>query len=182
RTIRHCVARAWPLSAEARAQAMPYQGCRSGRGQHGIEKFEQAILTEAQVVVQLLAKLVERCQHLRFEHTPSLTRFPLFRKSPCRPGPYFVQTEPCARWGATPDEIEPGHSGVEMSGQLGTEVGVVVGAASPIQTVTVGPAGTTPCRPPTGGARIPQSLISGTLAWSTRKSIRWTWCIPESRG
>src|SRR5262249_22908375 len=89
RTIRHCVARAWPLSAEARAQAMPYQGCRSGRGQHGIEQFEQAILTEAQVVVQLLAKLAERCQHLRFEHTPSLTRFPLFRKSPCRPGPYF---------------------------------------------------------------------------------------------
>src|SRR5712692_4417436 len=48
-----------------------------------------------------------------------------------------------------------------MSGQLGTKVGLVVGAASPIQTVTLGPAGTTPCRPPIGGARIPQSLMSG---------------------
>src|SRR5262249_38662528 len=106
RAIRERVTRAWPLTAEVRAQTMPYQRRRSGGRQYGVYQFKQAILAKAQVVVQLLAEVAERCQSLRFRHTPSLTHFPLYRKSPRQSGPSFVQTQDPERSEGSPSQTE----------------------------------------------------------------------------
>ena len=89
RTIRQGIARARPTAAEAWAQTMADECGRSDGRQHGIHQLKQAILAMVQVVVQLLAEVAERRQSMRFRHTPSLTPFPLYRKSPRQPGPSF---------------------------------------------------------------------------------------------
>src|SRR5262249_14364896 len=101
---------------EVRAQTMPYQRRRSGGRQYGVYQFKQAILAKAQVVVQLLAEVAERCQSLRFRHTPSLTRFPLYRKTPRQSGPSFVQTQdPERSEGSRPRSCHP-----ELARDLGS--------------------------------------------------------------
>src|SRR5262249_16700541 len=62
--------------------------------------------------------------------------------------------------GATSNEIQQGSdrlTGVVDQAAKSASVGV----PTPIDTVTRPSAGTTPCRPPTGGARRTQSLIIG---------------------
>jgi hypothetical protein len=59
---------------------------RWGCGQRRIHQLEQAILTYAQALVELLPEADERHQFFGFHHTPSLTRFSRNRKSLRPPG------------------------------------------------------------------------------------------------
>ena len=55
--------------------------CSAGRGEHRVQQFEQAILAEAQVVVELVSEVAEPLPCIGFQHTPSLTRFSSNRKT-----------------------------------------------------------------------------------------------------
>ena len=87
RAICQRVAGARPEPAENGRQAEPHQRAALGCRQDGIHQLEQAILTEAQVVVELLPKAEERRPSFGFVHTPSLARFHRNRKTLRPPGP-----------------------------------------------------------------------------------------------
>jgi len=65
----------------------PHQGPPLRGGQHGINEFEQAILAEAQVVVQLPAEGAERRQQLGIYHNPEDGTFTAKPEAPAAPGP-----------------------------------------------------------------------------------------------
>ena len=81
------VTRAGPAAAETRAQAQPYQRPPLRGSQHRINEFEQAILAEAQVVVQLLTEGAKSCQQLRICHNPKRGTFAPKPEAPDAPGP-----------------------------------------------------------------------------------------------
>jgi hypothetical protein len=58
-----------------------------GRGEHRVQQFEEAILTQAQVVVQRLTEVTQPLPRIGFLHTPSLARFSPNRKTLRLPGP-----------------------------------------------------------------------------------------------
>jgi hypothetical protein len=63
--------------AMPRRLAWQPMGCRQRR----IHQFKQAILTQAQVVVERLTEVAEPLPSIGFQHTPSLTDFSLNRKT-----------------------------------------------------------------------------------------------------
>src|SRR2546426_8564078 len=74
-------------AAETRAQAQPDQRPPLRGGQHGIYQLEQAILAEAQVVVQLLTEGAKSCQQLGICHNPKRGTFAPKPEAPDAPGP-----------------------------------------------------------------------------------------------
>src|SRR2546425_12210803 len=81
------VTRAGPAAAETRAQTEPYQRPPLRGSQHGIYQLEQAILAEAQVVVQLLTEGAKSCQQLGICHNPKRGTFAPKPEAPDAPGP-----------------------------------------------------------------------------------------------
>src|SRR5207245_8655162 len=92
RPIRERVAGTRPEMTERGRQAEPYQRAPVGRRQDCIHQLEQAILTEAQAVVELLTEADKRRQFFGFEHTPSLTRFSQTGRPSDPLGPFLIQT------------------------------------------------------------------------------------------
>src|SRR5207249_5499843 len=92
RPICERVAGARPQTTECGRQAEPYQRAALRRRQHCIHQLEEAILTEAQVVVELLTEMAELLPCVGFQHTPSLARCSPNRKTLRPLGPFVVQS------------------------------------------------------------------------------------------
>jgi hypothetical protein len=69
RPIGQRIAGARPASSECRCQTEPDQRAALGCRQRGIHQLEQAILAEAQVVVERLTEVAEPLPSIGFEHT-----------------------------------------------------------------------------------------------------------------